>query len=224
MAILYFIIVAGYLVCTLVILFYCSCQIELFYHAITNRKKIPQHLLATDNLPNITVQLPVYNEKFVVARLIDCICKFEYPPHLLQIQVLDDSTDETLSISQQKVAAYQSLGVDIQLLHRKKRNGFKAGALQDAMPFAKGEYIAIFDADFMPEADFLLKTISYFTHPDIAIVQTKWLHLNQYASLLTRLQALQLNVHFLVEQVGRFRGKYFLQFNGTAGVWRKSAI
>jgi cellulose synthase/poly-beta-1,6-N-acetylglucosamine synthase-like glycosyltransferase len=160
----------------------------------------------------------------VARRIIEHCCQLEYPKRLLQIQVLDDSTDETLSISSEIVSYYQNQGIDIELVHRKNRQGYKAGALKEALPLVKGEYVAIFDADFIPPPDFLYKTLGHFSSQKVGVVQTRWTHLNEDYSLLTKLQAFQLNVHFLIEQSGRFRGKYFLQFNGTAGVWRKATI
>jgi cellulose synthase/poly-beta-1,6-N-acetylglucosamine synthase-like glycosyltransferase len=172
----------------------------------------------------VTVQLPLYNEKYVVERLIDRVCAFEYPRDLLEIQVLDDSTDETVDLVAQKVATYQAQGFQIEQIRRINRQGYKAGALRDAMPRAKGAFIAIFDADFLPEPDFLQRTIPYFQDPQVGVVQTRWEHINEDYSILPRLQAIQLNVHFSVEQYGRMAGEQFLQFNGTGGVWRRESI
>lgn len=174
--------------------------------------------------PFVTVQLPIYNEQYVVERLIDKVAEFDYPRDRFEIHILDDSTDETVDIVAQKVAAYRAEGLQIEQIRRKNRQGFKAGALRDAMPFAKGEFIAIFDADFLPEKDFLRCTLPYFKKKDVGVVQTRWDHINEDYSLLTRLQAIQLNVHFSVEQMGRMAGNHFLQFNGTAGVWRRRTI
>jgi len=174
--------------------------------------------------PKVTVQLPIYNEKYVVARLIDNIMLLDYPKDKIQIQILDDSTDETVEISRSKVKHYQSLGFNIVCLHRSDRQGFKAGALRDGLKSAEGEFIAIFDADFLPSKDFILKTLPSFNDSKIGVVQTRWDHINQNHSLLTELQAFQLNVHFTIEQKGRYNADYLLQFNGTAGVWRKTCI
>jgi cellulose synthase/poly-beta-1,6-N-acetylglucosamine synthase-like glycosyltransferase len=174
--------------------------------------------------PFVTVQLPVFNEMYVVERLIDSIIEFDYPKDRFEIHVLDDSTDETLEITKRKVEEYQAKGYQIKQICRENRTGYKAGALRDAMKYAKGEFIAIFDADFLPRKDFLQKTIPYFRDESIGVVQTRWEHINQDYSLITRLQALQLNVHFTVEQAGRMAGEYMLQFNGTAGVWRRQTI
>jgi cellulose synthase/poly-beta-1,6-N-acetylglucosamine synthase-like glycosyltransferase len=174
--------------------------------------------------PFVTIQLPIFNEMYVVERLIDTVAQFDYPKDRFEIHVLDDSTDETVEITKQKVLEYQAKGLQIQQVCREKRQGFKAGALRDGMKYAKGEFIAIFDADFLPNKDFLLQTIPYFKDESIGVVQTRWEHINQDYSLITRLQALQLNVHFTVEQAGRMAGEYMLQFNGTAGVWRRKTI
>lgn len=174
--------------------------------------------------PFVTIQLPIYNEKYVVERLVDNIVCFDYPRDRFEIQVLDDSTDETVALTRRLVERYRRQGVQIEQVRRSRRQGFKAGALRDAMPLARGEFIAIFDADFLPRADFLQRTLPHFDDPAVGVVQTRWEHLNEEYSLLTRLQALQLNVHFTVEQKGRMAGGYLLQFNGTAGIWRRTAI
>ncbi|HHB77955.1 MAG TPA: glycosyltransferase [Saprospiraceae bacterium] len=174
------------------------------------------------DFPFVTVQLPVYNEMYVVERLIDQVAQLDYP--LLEIQVLDDSTDETKEIIARKVKAYQAKGLDIKHIHRINRSGFKAGALEDALPMAKGEFIAIFDADFMPRPDFLRKLMPRFRDARVGVVQTRWEHLNETENILTRVQALLLNIHFIIEQVGRMNGHLFLQFNGTGGIWRKTTI
>ncbi len=176
------------------------------------------------DLPFVTVQLPIFNEKYVIERLIDAVVDFDYPKSRYEIHILDDSTDETVDIVKKSVAYYQKKGYQIQQIIRKDRKGYKAGALKDAMPFAKGEFIAIFDADFLPRREFLRETIPYFEDQKVGVVQTRWEHINEDYSLITRLQALQLNVHFTVEQRGRMAGNYLLQFNGTAGVWRRETI
>ncbi|GAB3532315.1 glycosyltransferase [Pontibacter brevis] len=170
----------------------------------------------------ITVQLPVYNERYVVARLLDAVAAFDYPHNRLQIQVLDDSTDDTSTIIEDKIKSYPHL--DIQHIRRPERIGYKAGALQHGLAQATGEFVAIFDADFLPKSDFLKQTISAFTENNIGVVQTRWSHLNSSYSLLTRLQAFGLNAHFTVEQTGRNSGGHFINFNGTAGIWRKACI
>ncbi len=174
--------------------------------------------------PFVTVQLPIYNEMYVVERLIDSVAAFDYPRNRFEIHILDDSTDETVQIVRRKVEEYRAKGMRIEQVRREKRQGFKAGALRDGMQYAHGEFIAIFDADFLPRPDFLKRTIPFFEDDNVGVVQTRWEHINQDYSLITRLQALQLNVHFTVEQVGRMAGNYMLQFNGTAGVWRRETI
>lgn len=174
--------------------------------------------------PLVTIQLPLYNEKFVVDRLLENIVKLDYPVNKLEIQVLDDSTDETLEITAKKIKELQNRGFNIHHFTRVKNIGFKAGALKEGMKTTKGEYIAIFDADFMPEPDFLKKTIPYFINKNVGVVQTRWAHLNKDYSLLTELQAFGLDAHFTVEQTARNKGGHFINFNGTAGVWRKACI
>lgn len=174
--------------------------------------------------PMVTIQLPVYNERYVIERLIDTVAQFNWPKDKLHIQVLDDSTDDTIDIIAEKVIGLLELGFDIEHVRRKERKGYKAGALAYGMKEAKGEFIAIFDADFIPDENFLNKTIPYFEDIKIGVVQTKWGHINEGYSLLTRLQAFALNAHFKIEQRGRNYGGHFINFNGTAGVWRKECI
>jgi cellulose synthase/poly-beta-1,6-N-acetylglucosamine synthase-like glycosyltransferase len=175
--------------------------------------------------PLVTIQLPIYNELYVIDRLIDSICELDYPKEKMQIQVLDDSTDETVQLVARLVAEKQKAGFDIVHAHRTNRSGFKAGALKEALPMASGEFVAIFDADFVPEKDFLQKTIPhFFKSPKIGMVQTRWEHLNSEYSVLTRAQAIALDGHFAIEQQVRNHAGFFINFNGTAGVWRKSCI
>jgi len=177
------------------------------------------------NAPTVTVQLPIYNELYVVERLINAVARLDYPRDKLQIQVLDDSIDETTKLAQEIVNYHKAKGIDIELIHREERRGFKAGALQEALSQAKGEFIAIFDADFVPRSDFLLRTIPLFLErPRLGLVQTRWGHINADYSTLTRAQAIALDGHFVVEQIARNRGGLFINFNGTAGVWRKECI
>lgn len=176
-------------------------------------------------LPTVTVQLPVYNECAVIGRLIDAAAALEYPRDRLQIQVLDDSTDETTDLAGGIVTGYAAQGVDISLLHRANRRGYKAGALHEGLATARGDFIAIFDADFMPAADFLLRTIPHLLADSaIGAVQARWGHLNDAESMLTGAQAVALDKHFIVEQLVRFRADLFPKFNGSAGVWRKSCL
>lgn len=174
--------------------------------------------------PFVTIQLPIYNERYVVERLIEAVIAFDYPKNRLEIQVLDDSTDETVELVASKVAFYQSQGFQIQHIRRPNREGFKAGALAYGLTISQGEFVAIFDADFVPTPDFLQKTLPYFAEEHIGVVQTRWGHLNEPYSLITQLQAFGLDGHFVVEQGGRNAGGHFINFNGTAGIWRKSCI
>ena len=176
-------------------------------------------------LPSVTVQLPVYNELHVVERLIDAVAGLDYPRDRLQIQVLDDSTDETTRLAEARAAFHRERGVDIQVLRRPDRRGFKAGALAWGLAHARGEFVAVFDADFVPRPDFLLRTVPHFlADPRLGMVQARWAHLNADYSLLTRVQALALDGHFVVEQTARSRSGLPMHFNGTAGVWRRSCI
>ena len=161
---------------------------------------------------------------YVVERLLDCISKLEYPKEKLQIQVLDDSTDESLDLTKSLVLKLQKNNIPIILITRENRNGFKAGALKNGLKTATGDFIAIFDSDFLPKSDWLLKTILYFENPKIGLVQTRWGHLNRSFSILTEIQAFALDAHFLLEQIGRNQQNHFINFNGTAGIWRKECI
>jgi cellulose synthase/poly-beta-1,6-N-acetylglucosamine synthase-like glycosyltransferase len=174
--------------------------------------------------PQVTVQLPVYNELYVAERLVNAAANLDYPAQLLEIQVLDDSTDETTTLLKNRISQLRIRGVNIQLIHRENREGFKAGALAAGLTAASGEFLAIFDADFVPPPDFLKKTLPFFVDPRIAFLQTRWDHLNHKYSLLTRLQALAIDAHFVIEQTARSGGGYWFNFNGTAGIWRKAAI
>jgi cellulose synthase/poly-beta-1,6-N-acetylglucosamine synthase-like glycosyltransferase len=175
--------------------------------------------------PFVTVQLPVYNELYVVKRLIDAVARLDYPRHRLQIQVLDDSSDETTRIAEAQVAHYRARGIGIQLVHRQDRKGFKAGALAESLSSARGELIALFDADFVPRPDFLKRTVPYLAaDPCLGFVQTRWGHINADYSVLTRAQTLALDGHFVVEHLGRNRSGLLMNFNGTAGIWRREAI
>ena len=189
-----------------------------------HRRVRPRPEQRYDQLPRVTVQLPVFNEGAVIHRIIDAACAIEYPAGLLQIQVVDDSTDESAAVGAQRVAYWKSKGVDIEYLHRTDRTGFKAGALQAANASATGELIAIFDADFIPPAAFLKRTVHYFTDPTLGMVQTRWAHINRNDSLLTRGQAIFLDGHFVIEHTARNRSGSWINFNGTAGLWRREAI
>ena len=175
-------------------------------------------------LPKITVQLPLFNEMYVVERLVKAVSEIDYPRDRMEIQVLDDSTDETVNIARATVADYAAQGFDISYIHRDDRTGYKAGALENGMKTAKGELIAIFDADFVPQPDFLRKLVHFFTDPTVGCAQMRWSHINGSYNLLTRLQTIMLDGHFVIEQTTRNRTGNFFNFNGTAGIWRREAI
>lgn len=206
----------------LMLLFYVCIEIILLIFALFAKKKNEKKDL--QSFPKVTVQLPIYNEKYVVERLIDAVCKLNYPKEKLEIHVLDDSTDETSHLIANKVSFYQSKQIDIKHIQRKNRTGFKAGALDYSMQFCKGEFIAIFDADFVPNKNFLMHSIPYFKDENIGVVQSRWTHINEKFSFITRAQAIMLNTHFSVEHLGRISSGAYINFNGTAGTWRKSCI
>ncbi|HKR59002.1 MAG TPA: glycosyltransferase, partial [Pyrinomonadaceae bacterium] len=184
----------------------------------------PKARFSPEELPVITVQLPLFNEMYVVERLVKSVTEIDYPRDRFQIQVLDDSTDETVKIAEATVAKYAAQGFDIQYIHRSDRTGFKAGALENGIKHAKGELIAIFDADFVPKPDCLRKLVDFFTDPMVGCAQMRWSHINAKYNLLTRLQTIMLDGHFVVEQTTRNRTGGFFNFNGTAGIWRRRAI
>jgi cellulose synthase/poly-beta-1,6-N-acetylglucosamine synthase-like glycosyltransferase len=196
----------------------------LVYLYLKHKDRRPVPAGSFDALPVVTVQLPIYNEMYVADRLIDAVCRIEYPRERIEIQVLDDSTDETVAIAQRAVRRHAEAGVNITYLHRTDRRGFKAGALEAGLRVASGEYIAIFDADFIPPPDFLHRTIHYFTDAQVGMVQARWGHINEGYSLLTRIQAILLDGHFVLEHGGRNRSGLFFNFNGTAGIWRREVI
>ncbi len=177
-----------------------------------------------ETLPKVTVQLPIFNEIYVVERLLKSVSELDYPRDRLQIQVLDDSTDDTRHLTRLCVEALQARGLNVELIHRTDRSGFKAGALEAGLATAEGEFICILDADFVPQPDLLHKTVHHFTDPGVGMIQTRWGHLNRRYSLLTRVQAMFLDGHLLLEQTARSRSGRFFNFNGTAGVWRRSCI
>lgn len=188
------------------------------------RNKAQNPLGHFDDLPVVTIQIPIYNEMYVVERLIQSVAGLEYPKDKLEIQVLDDSTDESREIAAEQVKLIQAQGFDIKHMVRTNREGFKAGALAQGLKQARGEFLAIFDADFMPTPNLLKETIHYFTNPNLGMIQTRWGHLNRHYSLLTRIQALFLDGHLLIEQTARNLSGRFFNFNGTAGIWRKTCI
>ena len=215
-----------YVVALIYIMVFCLMQFHLLYHYRKNAEVSSQDFEDTkdEDLPFVTIQLPIYNELYVVERLVDNIAKFDYPKDKYEIHILDDSTDETMQIALAKVEEYKAKGFNIEHITRSNRVGYKAGALKEGTKFAKGKFLAIFDADFLPNPDFLRQTIPHFADEKVGVVQTRWEHINEDYSIITRLQAFQLNVHFTVEQMGRYNADYLLQFNGTAGIWRRECI
>ncbi|MEO8824860.1 MAG: cellulose synthase family protein [Chthoniobacterales bacterium] len=197
---------------------------SIIYLFLKHRKKTISPGNRFETLPHVTVQLPVYNEYYVVRRLLEAVTKLDYPKDKLDIQILDDSTDESRDIIAEETKRLQLAGFSIQHFHRRNREGFKAGALENGMHSAQGDYVFILDADFVPPSDVLRKTIDYFTDPKIGMVQMRWGHLNRNHSLLTKVQAMFLDGHLLLEQTARSRSGRFFNFNGTAGIWRKSCI
>ena len=198
--------------------------VYLYYKYQKKKTTEPAARFRFDDLPRVTVQLPIFNEQYVVERLLDAVCRLEYPKEKLDIQLLDDSTDETVEVARLLVDRYAALGHPVKYLHRENREGFKAGALEAGLKTAQGEFVAIFDADFVPPPDFLMKCIHHFTDPKVGMVQTRWTHINRNYSLLTQVEAILLDGHFVIEHSGRSRSGVFFNFNGTAGMWRRSAI
>jgi cellulose synthase/poly-beta-1,6-N-acetylglucosamine synthase-like glycosyltransferase len=196
----------------------------LVYNYFKNRNRTAGPPPEISVWPRVTVQLPIYNERYVVERLVDAVALFDYPRELLEIQVLDDSTDETQQVARDCVERWQGLGLPICYIHRDHREGFKAGALQEGLQQASGEFIAIFDADFIPPADFLRRTVPYFADAKLAMAQARWSYINRHYSPLTEVEAILLDGHFVVEHSARFRSGLFFNFNGTAGIWRRAAI
>ena len=192
------------------------------YYKYRKQKILPTGQFSV--LPRVTVQLPLYNEMYVAERLLNAVVALDYPQDKLEIQVLDDSTDETADIVACKVAELRQRGFDITHVRRGHRQGYKAGALQNGVRLASGEFLAIFDADFVPQPELLQQTIQYFSDPSVGMLQTRWGHLNEPYSLLTRVQSILLDAHFLIEQTARSRSGRFFNFNGTAGIWRRSCI
>lgn len=212
----------------LLIFFYSLSQANMLWNYLKAQKKeddAPKwDIQNPEELPFVTVQLPVYNELYVMERLLEAASQLEYPREKLQIQVLDDSTDESVELTRQIVEKLQQEGLQIEQFRREKRTGFKAGALKEGLEEATGEFIAIFDADFLPKPDWLLRTVPYFKDENIGVVQTRWSHINRDYSILTEVQAFALDAHFTLEQVGRNAKGHFINFNGTAGIWRKETI
>ena len=217
-------VLASYFFILIVLAVYGWHRYYLVYVYMKNKDKVPVPAGRFEDLPVVTVQLPIYNEMYVVDRLVEAVCRIDYPRDRFEVQVLDDSTDETTSVAELAVRRAALQGVDIKYFHRSDRIGYKAGALEAGMKVARGEFITIFDADFIPGPDFLLRTIHHFTDPKVAMVQARWGHINQDYSLLTKIQSILLDGHFVLEHGGRNRAGHFFNFNGTAGVWRRAAI
>lgn len=217
-----------YSIALLFIFFYALAQLNLLFNYIAAQKKedtSPKfNFNNPDEIPLVTIQLPVYNELYVMERLLTNIALLDYPKTKLEIQVLDDSTDETKTTTALQVAKLRAAGLNIKHICRTNRNGFKAGALKAGLKTANGEFIAVFDADFLPNKNWLKQTIPYFKDEKIGLVQTRWAHINRNYSILTKIQAFALDAHFTLEQVGRNTKGHFINFNGTAGVWRKICI
>jgi cellulose synthase/poly-beta-1,6-N-acetylglucosamine synthase-like glycosyltransferase len=214
--------------CYLSVLIGLSCyglhRYFIVYLFLKNRKHVPQPLAHFEQLPVVTVQLPLFNEIYVVERLLKSVSELVYPRDRLQIQVLDDSTDETRDLTRSCVGQLSRRGFDVELIHRTNRVGYKAGALETGLVSARGDFVCILDADFVPQPGLLKETVHFFTDPKVGMIQTRWGHLNRGYSLLTRVQAMFLDGHLLLEQVARSRSGRFFNFNGTAGLWRKSCI
>jgi cellulose synthase/poly-beta-1,6-N-acetylglucosamine synthase-like glycosyltransferase len=217
-------IMIPYFIVLIILAAYGLHRYYLVYEYFKNRQNIPGPPPAMSEWPKITIQLPIYNERYVIERLVDAVARFDYPRELLEIQVLDDSTDETQQVARACVERYQALGLPIHYLHRNDRSGYKAGALAAGLESATGEFVAIFDADFVPSPDFLRRTLPYFRDPKIAMVQARWTYLNRHYSSLTEVETILLDGHFVMEHGARSRSGSFFNFNGTAGVWRRCAI
>ena len=221
-------IIIIYTISLLLIFMYALAQLNLLFNYLSSKKtKDTSDKFDFSNpneIPYITIQLPVYNEMYVMERLLKNIAKIDYPKNKLEIQVLDDSTDETIVTTRQQIEQLQGTGLDIKHITRINRQGFKAGALKEGLITAKGEFIAIFDSDFLPKEDWLKRTVPYFKNKQIGVVQTRWGHINRNYSILTKIQAFALDAHFTLEQAGRNSKGHFINFNGTAGIWRKTCI
>jgi cellulose synthase/poly-beta-1,6-N-acetylglucosamine synthase-like glycosyltransferase len=222
------IIIVLYSIALLLIFLYALAQLNLLFNFLKTKK---QNLKSEkfdfskqEEIPFVTIQLPVYNELYVMERLLTNISELEYPKDKLEIQVLDDSTDESFETTAIQIKTLQKTGLDIQHITRSDRKNYKAGALKEGLKIAKGEFIAIFDADFIPQKNWLQQTVPFFKNSEIGVVQTRWGHLNRNFSILTRVQAFALDAHFTLEQVGRNSKGHFINFNGTAGIWRKKCI
>jgi cellulose synthase/poly-beta-1,6-N-acetylglucosamine synthase-like glycosyltransferase len=219
-----FSIMLPYFLVMVVLAMYGLHRYVLVYNFFKHRKNAAGPPPEITEWPKVTVQLPIFNERYVIERLVDAVAQFDYPRELLQIQVLDDSTDETQAVARACVEQHRALGLNIEYIHRDNREGFKAGALQEGLKSATGTLVAIFDADFIPPADFLRRTVPYFANLKLAVVQTRWSYINRNYSKLTEVEAIMLDGHFAIEHSSRFRSGVFFNFNGTAGIWRREAI
>jgi cellulose synthase/poly-beta-1,6-N-acetylglucosamine synthase-like glycosyltransferase len=217
-------ILVSYFFVLIILAVYGWHRYYLVYLYMSNRDKEAKPGPPLDPLPVVTIQLPLYNEMYVADRLIESVCRIDYPRDRLEIQVLDDSVDETRGIAELAVRRFAAQGIDIKYYHRTDRVGYKAGALEAGLKVARGEFVGIFDADFIPTPDFLMTLMPHFSAPTIGMVQARWGHINQDYSLLTKIQSILLDGHFVLEHGGRNRGGRFFNFNGTAGVWRREAI
>jgi cellulose synthase/poly-beta-1,6-N-acetylglucosamine synthase-like glycosyltransferase len=213
-----------YFVVLLILAMYGMHRYWLVYCYYKYRKNVPGPAPEVTEWPRVTVQLPIFNERYVIERLVEAVSRFDYPSELLDVQVLDDSTDETQEVARACVERFQALGMPIHYVHRTNREGYKAGALAEGLKTAKGEFVAIFDADFIPSPDFLRRTVPYFADAKVAMVQTRWTYLNADYSLLTEVEHILLDGHFIVEHGARSRRGDFFNFNGTAGIWRRAVI
>lgn len=223
-----YLVICLYTIALLLVFFYSLAQLNLLFNYLKHKKRETHgpliDLSKKELVPYVTIQLPIYNEAYVVERLLENIAFMEYPKDRLEIQVLDDSTDTSVSKTASLIKGLQEKGLDIVHVRRTNREGYKAGALKEGLAKAKGSLIAIFDADFLPQKDWLLQTVPHFGSEDIGVVQTRWGHINRDYSILTRIQAFALDAHFSLEQVGRNAQGHFINFNGTAGIWRKECI
>jgi cellulose synthase/poly-beta-1,6-N-acetylglucosamine synthase-like glycosyltransferase len=215
---------AAWVAILLVVCVYGIHRWSLVYLYYKYRRNLPELQACFSELPAVTIQLPMYNEQFVARRIIEATCRIDYPKDKLQIQVLDDSTDDTVRIAGDAVAEMKAQGFHIEYMHRTNRDGFKAGALCEGLKTATGEFVAIFDSDFIPPPNVLKEQIHYFTDPQVGMVQARWEHINRDHSLLTKTQAILLDGHFVMEHGARNRSGRFMSFNGTAGMWRKGTI
>jgi len=223
-----YLIISLYTLALLLVFFYSLAQLNLLFNYLKHKRSGAHgpliDLSKKELVPYVTIQLPIYNEAYVVERLLENIALMDYPLDRLEIQVLDDSTDESVEKTALHIEALRKKGLDIVHVRRSNRSGYKAGALKEGLAIAKGSLIAIFDADFLPQKDWLLRTVPHFGSEEIGVVQTRWGHLNRNYSILTRIQAFALDAHFTLEQVGRNAQGHFINFNGTAGIWRKTCI